>query len=121
MDCSIRHQGSASWGFEEFGGVRAAEEVDGPVGEYVRPVEIVAELVQVYPLPDESPEHTTELYSQDVDKSATLPEIHQLAYGTVTERDGYLILDLCYKVRRCPLAFLFCCLGKGWDRCSVVL
>ena len=107
--------------FEEFGGVWAAEEVDGPVGEYVRPVEVVAELVQINSLPDERPEQTTELYSQDVDEGATLPEIHQLAYGAVTERDGCVVLDLCYKVRPCHLALLFRGLGEGWDRWPVVL
>ena len=53
--------------FEEFGGVWAAEQVDSPVGEYVCPVEVVAQLVQVNPLPDERSEQTTELYSKDVD------------------------------------------------------
>src|SRR5215211_8152322 len=71
--------------FEEFGGVWAAEQVDSPVGEYMCPVEVVAQLVQVNPLPDERPEQTTQLYPQDVDEGATLPEIHQLAYGAVTE------------------------------------
>src|SRR5215218_510434 len=107
--------------FEEFGGVWAAEEVDGPVGEYVRPVEVIAELVQVNPLPDERPDQTTELYSQDVDEGAALSEIHQLAYGAVAEDDGCLVLDLCYKVRRCPPALLFCGLGEGRDRWSIVV
>ena len=53
--------------FEEFGGVWAAEQVDSPVGEYVCSVEVVAQLVQVNPLPDERPEQTTQLYSKDVD------------------------------------------------------
>jgi hypothetical protein len=107
--------------FEEFGSVWAAEQVDGPVGEHVRPVEVVAELVQVDSLPDERAEQTTELHSQDIYEGATLPEIHQLAYGPVTKGDGCLVLDLCYKVRRCSLALLFCGLGEGWDRWSVVL
>ena len=73
---------------EQFGGIRAAEQVDGPVGENVRPVEVVAEFVEVDYFPDVASEQTGQVYSQDVDEGATLPKVHTLAHGTVAESGG---------------------------------
>ena len=38
--------------FEELGGVGTGEQVDHPVGEHLRPVEVVAELIEVNAFPD---------------------------------------------------------------------
>src|SRR3712207_941347 len=91
----VRHIALCSCGrlfavFEELGGVGAAEQVDRPVGEYLRPVEVVAELVEIDALPDERTNPTASLCAQDVDEGTAFPKIHELAQGAVTEGHGCL-------------------------------
>jgi hypothetical protein len=61
--------------FEELGGVGAGEEVDYPVGEYPRPVEVVPELVEVDALPDDRTDPTADLGAEGVDEGAALSQV----------------------------------------------
>src|SRR5688500_14100436 len=102
--------------FEEFGGVGAGEEVDGPVGQDVRAVEVVAEFVEVDALPDQGSKKAAELYPEDVYDGAALAEVYELTDGAITEGDGRTVVDLRRDVGGRPLALLFCGLGEGGDR-----
>lgn len=52
---------------EQLGGVGAGEQVYGPVGHDPRPVEVLAELLEVDALPDQRPDEPGELHAHDVD------------------------------------------------------
>jgi len=100
---------------EKLRGVGTDEKVNGPVEEHLRPVEVVAQLVEVDPLPDKSAQKTTEPHTQDIDQGAFGPQVNELAKGTVAERSGAFAPEIRYEVQGRNPSFLLGGLGQGWD------
>jgi hypothetical protein len=65
--------------FVQLRGVGAGEKVHDPVNQHARPVQVVAELVEVDHPPDKSPEPAREPHTHDIREGACGAEVDELS------------------------------------------
>src|SRR5687767_6597735 len=79
---------------QDLGGVRSGEEIYGPVGKHPRPIQVVAQFVEVDSFPDEGSEETADSHPENVAQGTGGSQIHELAQVTVAEGGGFPAPDL---------------------------
>src|SRR5215217_9256801 len=72
--------------FVELGSTGPGEAVDGPVGEHLCPVEVIAQLLEVDEPPDGLPHDPAELHAQDVGQGARASQVNELTQRPVAKR-----------------------------------
>src|SRR5215207_5496451 len=92
--------------FIELGSTGPGDAVDGPVGEHLNPVEVVAKLLEVDEPPDDLPHDPAELHAQDVGQGARASQIDELTQRSVAETCESVTPNLRRKVVTRDLAFL---------------